>query len=205
MRLSTLCTALLAAALASLPAQAAPLGFDDLSGDGLTPVADGYAGLRFANAASIAAAALPGSGYAVAAVSGPNAAFSLDGGEMQISRADGGLFHVAGGWFTSAWQEQELLLEGWLAGALVYSSAPLAIGTGAALQLQLDWQGIDQLVIANSLAGAPNGHWAVDDLAITLAVPEPGSAALVAAALGVAALGRRRRPAARSTLTRTPA
>lgn len=175
--------------MCSATASAGVVTFDDLPGDYTEAIAAGYQGFNWDNMSAIRADAFPGSGYETGAVSGANTAFNRDGGTVAISKADAGAFDFVGAYFTSAWLEQELSFEGYANGQLRYASpASFVIDTLAPQWLQLNWSGIDTLVIYNS----SGTQWAMDDMT----VPEPSSAALFGVAgVGLLLARRRRHPA----------
>lgn len=177
---SVLKTALLPLLLGifSANASAGVINFDDLSGDFTEAIAAGYQGLNWDNMGAIRSDAFPGSGYEAGTVSQANAAYNRDGGTVTISKAGAGTFDFVGAFFTSAWFEQELAFEGYQNGQLLHSTvASFVIDTATPLWVQLNWGGIDTLVIYNS----SGTQWAMDDMV----VPEPPSLAL----FGVAAMG----------------
>lgn len=166
-------------------ASAGVINFDDLSGDFTESIAAEYQGLNWDNMGSIRSDALPGSGYEAGTVSQANTAYNRDGGTVAISKAGAGTFDFVGAFFTSAWFEQELAFEGYRNGQLLHSTvASFVIDTTTPLWVQLNWGGIDTLVIYNS----SGTQWAMDDMA----VPEPPSLALFGAAATGLMLARRR-------------
>jgi hypothetical protein len=174
--------------LACTGAFADVIHFDDLPGDGTSAIANGYAGLNWDNIATIAENVFPDSGYAAGTVSHANTAYNMNGGTAAIWRAGG--FDFTGAWFTSAWLDQELAFEGWRDGQLLYASdVSTVIGTAAPVWVQLDWSGIDTLLIYNS----SGTQWAMDEATVNVpvSVPEPATLALFGAAL--AGMGARRR------------
>lgn len=173
-------------ALACAGASAGVIHFDDVAADETTPLADGYAGFVWDNVGVIGAAAYPGSGFETGTVSPGNAAFNRYGATVTITKAGAGTFDFVGAWFTSAWFEQEIAFDGLRDGQLVYSTLEsFVLDTSTPVWVQLGWAGIDTLVIYNSSGTA----WAMDEFT----VPEPGSLALVGAALAGMAATRRRR------------
>jgi len=178
-------------ALCSTFACAGVVGFDDLPGDEGAAVANGYGGFDWTNLGVVSAEAYPGSGYANGAVSYANVAYNLDGATVTISKSGG--FDFIGAFFTSAWYDQELSLEGSRDGQIVYASdVSWVIDTLTPQWIELGWLGIDTLTIHNS----SGTQWAMDDFTVAAEVPEPGTLALFGiAAAGGMALRRRRRVA----------
>ena len=178
---------LLALAACTL-ANAGVIHFDDLSGDETQFIDAGYAGFNWDNMGTVRANAYPGSGFEAGAVSLMNTAFDWYGGTATISKADDNPFEYTGAYFTAGVVEQEISFEGWRGGQLVASSGAFTLDTTAPRWIQLDWTGIDTLVIYNGGQTA----WAMDEFT----VPEPGSLALVGTSLvGLAAARRRKRRA----------
>jgi hypothetical protein len=175
--------------LASAASFAGVINFDDLPGD-TGAIANGYQGLNWDNVGAIREDAFPGSGYEAGTVSHANAAYNLYGAPAAISKAGAGRFNVGGAFFTSAWLDQEISFEGYLNGQLLYATeVSTVLDTATPVWIQLGWSGIDTLLIYNS---SPT-PWVLDDLAVTVPVPEPASLALFGAALAGMAGGRRRR------------
>jgi hypothetical protein len=168
-------------------ANAAVVHFDDLSGDESLPIDAGYAGFNWDNMGTIRADAYPGSGFEAGVVSPANAAYNWFGQPATISKADGNAWAFTGAYFTSAWIDQEISLEGWRNGQLLLTSGAFTLDATAPRWVQLDWAGIDTLVIYNSSPTA----WAMDEFT----VPEPGSLALMGVSLAGLVTARRRRKA----------
>jgi len=167
-------------------AHAAVIHFDDLPGDETLPIGAGYAGFDWTNLGTVRFDAWPGSGFEAGTLSGDNVAYNWYGAPATVSGSDGGAFAFTGAYFTSAWVEQEISFEGWRNGRQLFASGAYTLETTAPAWIQLDWAGIDTLVIYNS---SPT-PWAMDEFT----VPEPGSLALVGASLfGLMAARRRRR------------
>jgi hypothetical protein len=134
---------------------------------------------------TVRADAYPGSGFEAGTVSPSNTAFNRYGATATISTASGNAFEYTGAYFTSAWIEQEIAFEGWRDGQPRFASSAYTLDTAAPRWIQLDWAGIDTLVIYNS---GPT-QWAMDEFT----VPEPGSPALMGAALAGLLFARRRK------------
>jgi hypothetical protein len=175
----------LLALVACAMANASVVHFDDLSGDETQLIDAGYAGFDWDNMGTIRADAYPGSGFEAGAVSPMNAAFNWYGGTATISKADGNAFAYTGAYFTAGLVEQEISFEGWRNGELLASTGAYTLDTTAPRWIQLDWGGIDTLVIYNSTPTA----WAMDEFT----VPEPGSLALMGTSLAGLMFARRRK------------
>jgi hypothetical protein len=166
-------------------ANAAVIHFDDLSGDETQPIAAGYAGFDWDNMGTVRADAYPGSGFDTGTVSALNTAFNAYGAPATISSADGNAWQFTGAYFTSAWVDQEISFEGWRSGTQLFASGAYTIDTMGPRWIELDWAGIDTLVVYNS---SPT-QWAMDEFT----VPEPGSLALMGASLAGLLCARRRK------------
>lgn len=184
--------------LSSSFACAAVIDFDDLSGNTVESIADGYQGFNWVTLASVNKNNYLGTGYAAGTVSGNNAVFNQFGNSISISLASDGSFDFIGAFFTSAWVSDyfhEISFEGWLGGAVIYSlDSAQAITSDTPTWIQLDWAGIDQLTIYSNLDGW--SQWVMDDFTVSInnaSVPESSSLVLLLMGLiGVSLLRRQR-------------
>jgi hypothetical protein len=166
-------------------ANATVIHFDDLSGDETLPIDAGYAGFNWDNMGTVSAGAYAGSGFEAGVVSPANVAYNWYGMPATISKADGNAWAFTGAYFTSAWVDQEISFEGWRNGQLVAASGAFTLDTTTPRWIQLDWAGIDTLVVYNSSPTA----WAMDEFT----VPEPGSLALMGLSFAGLLAARRKR------------
>lgn len=177
-------------------ASAAVIDFDDLGDESFAQISDGYAGFNWNVIGALAGDDYPGTGLDAAVVSGSNLAFNAYGAWSSINLAGAGSFDFIGAWFGSYFFEQELAFEGWLDGVLVYATQDsFVITPNGPNWIQLDWAGIDQLLIYNSLADW-GVSWGMDDFTVEIhrpaSVPEAsGLVLLLMGALGVGMLRRR--------------
>ncbi len=177
-------------------ASAAVIDFDDLGDESFAQISDGYAGFNWNVIGALAGDDYPGTGLDAAVVSGSNLAFNAYGAWSSIDLAGAGSFDFIGAWFGSYFFEQELAFEGWLDGVLVYATQDsFVITPNGPNWIQLDWAGIDQLLIYNSLADW-GVSWGMDDFTVEIhrpaSVPEAsGLVLLLMGALGVGMLRRR--------------
>lgn len=177
-------------------ASAAVIDFDDLGDESFAQISDGYAGFNWNVIGALAGSDYPGTGLDAAVVSGSNLAFNAYGAWSSIDLAAAGSFDFIGAWFGSYFFEQELAFEGWLDGVLVYATQDsFVITPNGPNWIQLDWAGIDQLLIYNSLADW-GVSWGMDDFTVEIhrpaSVPEAsGLVLLLMGALGVGMLRRR--------------
>lgn len=177
-------------------ASAVVIDFDDLGDESFAQIGDGYGGFNWNVIGALSGSDYPGTGLDTAVVSGTNVAFNAFGAWSSIDLAGAGSFDFIGAWFGSYLFEQELAFEGWLDGVLVYSTLDTFVITpDSASWIQLDWAGIDQLMIYNSLADW-GVSWAMDDFTVNIhsaaSVPEASGLALMLLGLmGVSVLRRR--------------
>lgn len=173
------------------------INFDDLSGDPEVPIVSGYEGFNWNTMGSVGRDDYPASGFAAGVISGNNAAYNFDGAWSAIELSGTGTFDFIGAFFTAGLAEQEISFEGWLDGALVYATTDsLVISDGAPLWAQLDWTGIDQLLVFTSYAEVGLGYWVMDDFTVafnTASVSESSGLVLILMGLVGATLLRRHR------------
>jgi hypothetical protein len=147
--------------------------------------ADGYAGFNWGRTGVIRDDHQPGSGYEYGTVSGKYTAFNYENTQFNWEFLGEGTFEFVGGYFTSAWVDQDIFFEGYSDGELIHTSSVYQLTTTAPLWIGLDWSGIDQLVITKSAI-----HLVMDDLTYNV-VPIPAAVWLFGSAL--AGLGWLRR------------
>lgn len=189
--------AIAASVLTATPASAVILGFDDIvSGVGEAAIPSGYAGLNWQNFYTAHKDAYPDGSYGIGTTSGSYIAFNGYGQAADIV-ASTGTFSFDGGWFTSAWEDNNvLLIEGFTDGDIFADlSLSVTLSTQAPLFVDVNWSGLQKVRFSTS-----SWHFAMDDLRINegpaTEVPEPLTIGLLGMGLlGVAGARRRRRTA----------
>jgi PEP-CTERM motif len=186
--------ALTFAAVVPQPAHATVVTFDDLAGNA-SSVPDGYGGFDWNNLTTVGSlnavnSGYQSTGYGAGTVSGSNVIFNWGGtSPVGITLATAATFTYIGAFFTGAWESETVSFTGLLNGAVVDTSSAYAITTSGPQFIELDWTGINELIIANT-----GMQWAMDNFTFSASpVPEPASMTLLSLALGGLGLLRRRR------------
>jgi hypothetical protein len=190
-------------------AQAAVIGFDDLSS--FTQVANGYQGFNwdntFAVSGTLAAIFLgPSNGFTNGVISPGNVGFNGLGGVSGFSSATN--FSLQSLNLTSLWNSGMNVLIEALDNGSVIGSLNFLINTSAPTLAVLNWSNLDQVRLTAS-GGTPTGtlnttQFAIEDIsvgpAVTVsAVPLPAGVVFLGTALfGVAGIGRIRSKTART-------
>ena len=160
------------------------LTFDDIPGARFNTwenlVYNGYGGLnwdQFYALSKYYQLGVPDSGYENGVVSGEYAAYNVDDATAMIGGID---FDFTGAYFTSAWDEDNILtITGYSSGAPQYR-ADVSMNTQEPVWFQADWLGIDQLVFSTD-----KRQLVMDNFTINASspVPEPGTMLLLVAGL----------------------
>jgi hypothetical protein len=197
-------TAILASTASAGSASAEILTFDDVSVSSYQAIPNAYHGLTF-NSFAFIGPAFGASGYRNGVVSGANSACgcAADDGRLYSSITGTSAFSVDSGFFTSAWNNGATLsITGLLNGAVLYTSSTILNATGPTF-INLGFNGINEARFAISggtsarIGSGAGNYFAVDNLSVNGAVPEPATWGMMIAGFGMmgAALRTRRRSA----------
>lgn len=145
------------------------IDFEDLKGSGEIPIPDNYHGFDWHvpgnNLYVLDSSNYSTSGYQVAGTEVAYTPSALD--PLVITRHDQGLFIFEGVELTSAWESsQNITLEGWLNGMLVYSENAIIYNTVVTM-INISGEIIDTLVIDN-MQDNGNDHLILDDFYFTI-------------------------------------
>ena len=199
---------LILAAGFSISAQAGTIGFDDIviADRGDHPILDGYAGIDWNGFYALNTALWPDSGYANAATSGSNVAFTAgsDFSTATFSSPDGSAFTFNGASLTAGWRDNLVVdVSGYRNGTVVDSST-LLVGTSGPNLATFNWGGVDSVSFTVHGGSSPVArcygqceNLAIDDISLSgitvSSVPEPSTLAMFAAGALVIGLSGRRR------------
>jgi hypothetical protein len=199
-------TALAVLAAATFAAHATTLTFDDVQTGDLNidevQLAPGYAGLGWSNVWVLNARSywIPNSGYSHDIVSNDNVAYNGYANPAEIYSLSSTGFGLHDGYFGAAWND----------GLQITADAVFVDGSTATRTFTVDTSGSTDEVFGwnnlasvtfSSMGGTPHdglagagAHFAMDNLTVTSAVPEPTGASLVMVGLALlGAIARRRK------------
>lgn len=170
------------------------LTFDDIPGARYNTwenlVYNGYGGLnwdQFYALSKYYQLGVPDSGYEHGVVSGEYAAYNVDDSTAMVSGKD---FDFTGAYFTSAWDEDNILtITGYYSGVQQYS-ADVTMNTQGPVWFQADWLGVDQLVFSTNKRQLVVDNFTINESA---SVPEPATILLLGAGLIGLAAGIRKK------------
>jgi len=161
-------------------ANAQTVTFDDLS-DG--PIPNGYGGVDWDNFYTVdgQCCGLGGTGYDTGRVSAPNVAYNAFADPASISAASASGFTLTSAYFTAAWGDQWVYVNGTQVGGGVLSDSFWTTTTGPVLHV-FNWTNVATLTFSTSYA-----QLVMDNVTFNSAsaAPEPGSWAMMLGGFGL--------------------
>lgn len=188
----------------STSANAVVIEFDDITKTATAPITDGYDGFNWGgiNVGGGTPPWWPGSGFENGRVSGKYVAWQSGVLQSAISLSGGGVFDFNGAYFTAAWNTGlNITVDGLLNNSLIYSSIS-SFNTDAPTWFNLNFSGIDKLLISaiggvNAGLGGAGVFWAMDNFTYNEeipAVPVPAAVWLFGSGLiGLIGIARRKK------------
>ncbi len=189
---------MVAVALASVPATAAVITFDD-HGSGQRTINNGYQGFNWNNFITLDTSTYSPSGYVNGVVSHSNVAFNANGTPATISNAAG--FTLNNAYFTAAWNDGLTInAVGTTLDSQILNYS-FTVDTSGPANILFNWTNLASVRFttsggANAGYNGSGSHFALDNLTVNEAigvVPEPATLAIVGLGLFGFAAARRRK------------
>lgn len=188
--------AIAALAIVASPVAAVTITFDDVTNSG-GAIQNGYEGLNWSNFYTLDAVQYQASGYKNDLVSLRNVAFNAYANVASISSSTA--FTMTSGFFAGAWNDGlTITLTGTLGGHAVYTQSFVVNTTSPTFEV-FNHGHVDNVVFSSS-GGTDNPnfrgggtHFALDNLTVNGAVPEPASWAMMIAGFALVGSAMRRR------------